>query len=506
MVSRWGVALFSAPPPVPFFPEVHEELTRSWKAPFTARNKSCSSSALTTLDGGAALGYVGIPSVEQSAAMQLCPTAAITLRDYPCLPSRACKYLSGLTGSAYRACGEATSALHAVALLQVHQAKALKDLHEGGHDLVVLHELRAATDLALRPTKVTAQSLGKSTLVVQECHLWLCLADMKEHEKVQYMLPCRRPASLAMLSKALPSTSRQHRSRLRQSCAGGNLLLPIRLHPLSLLVAMGAPLWPPPLSRSRSSLPPGSIMEPVSGRIPSPSRLPPTRWNQVSVTFYNQTRPCHHRPGRHRPPAGSLCSTTLPYCRYVGGLVGSAGTVSRSLASAPQSVPVAPVDHQTRLCDSVRPASPQVHFSQGRRCPFLVCGNRIPAGEGCDKAGPSSWYEVRVLQPLLHFAQEKRWVTTDLGSASFEPCASQAVVATLRPRPGYVPKVPTTPPQPVGFSGQLGKEQTLPDAEDLFSRYGVGFGRTDSTPHRGTCVVGVELLEFIQGQDSGPTE
>ncbi len=26
---------------VPFFPEVHEELTRSWKAPFTARNKSC---------------------------------------------------------------------------------------------------------------------------------------------------------------------------------------------------------------------------------------------------------------------------------------------------------------------------------------------------------------------------------------------------------------------------------------------------------------------------------
>ncbi len=28
-------------------------------------------------------------------------------------------------------------------------------------------------------------------------------------------------------------------------------------------------------------------------------------------------------------------------------------------------------------------------------------------------------------------------------------------------------------PQPVGPSGQLGKEQTLADAEDLFSRYGV---------------------------------
>ncbi len=61
-------------------------------------------------------------------------------------------------------------------------------------------------------------------------------------------------------------------------------------------------------------------------------------------------------------------------------------------------------------------------------------------------------------------------------------------------------------PQPVGPSGQLGKEQTRPRAEDLFSRYGVGFGRTVSTPHRGTCSVGVELPEYIQGQDSGLTE
>ncbi len=129
------------PPPVPFFPEVHEELTSSWKAPFTARNKSFGSS-LTTLDGGAALGYMGIPSVERSVAMQLCPTAASTLRGELCLPSRACV-------SPYRACGEAASALHAMALLQVHQAKALRDLHKSGHDLAVLHELRAATDIAL---------------------------------------------------------------------------------------------------------------------------------------------------------------------------------------------------------------------------------------------------------------------------------------------------------------------------------------------------------------------
>ncbi len=169
---------------MPFFPEVHEDLTRSWKAPFTARNKSCSSSPLTTIDGGAALGYAGIPLVERSVAMQLCPTATTTLRGNPCLPSQACKYSSGLTGSAFRACREAASALHAIALLQVHQAKALKDLHEGGHNLVVLHELRAVTDLALRATKVTTQSLGRamSMLVVSGC-----LADMKEQDKVQFL-------------------------------------------------------------------------------------------------------------------------------------------------------------------------------------------------------------------------------------------------------------------------------------------------------------------------------
>ncbi len=156
---------------------------------YSARNKSCDSSPLTPLDGGAALGYTGIPSVERSVAMQLCPTVASTLRGEPCIPSRACKYSSGLTGSAYRACGEVASALHAMALLQVHQAKALRDLHEGGHEMAVLHELRVATALALRATKVTAQSLGRamSTLVVQERHLWLCLADMKEQEKVQFL-------------------------------------------------------------------------------------------------------------------------------------------------------------------------------------------------------------------------------------------------------------------------------------------------------------------------------
>ncbi|XDV49855.1 hypothetical protein PO909_019027 [Leuciscus waleckii] len=116
--------------------------------PEPSRNCSGGSSSLTTLDGGAAKGYTHIPPVERAVAMQLCPNS--TWRGEPCLPSRACKYSSDLTGKAYKACGKAASAVHAMALLQVHQAKALKDLHEGGHDPQVLHELCIATDLALR--------------------------------------------------------------------------------------------------------------------------------------------------------------------------------------------------------------------------------------------------------------------------------------------------------------------------------------------------------------------
>ncbi len=61
------------PAPVPFFPEVHEELTKSWMATYMARSHSSGSSILTTLDGGVARGYAGIPQVERAIAVHLCP-------------------------------------------------------------------------------------------------------------------------------------------------------------------------------------------------------------------------------------------------------------------------------------------------------------------------------------------------------------------------------------------------------------------------------------------------
>lgn len=68
-------------------------------------------------------------------------------------------------------------------------AKSLRDLHKGGYDPEVLKKLQTLADLTLRVTKVTASSLGRamSTLVVQECKLWLCLVDMRDADKVWFL-------------------------------------------------------------------------------------------------------------------------------------------------------------------------------------------------------------------------------------------------------------------------------------------------------------------------------
>ncbi len=246
------------PPPVPFFPEVHEEVTRSWKAPFSARNRPSASSVLTTLDGGAAQGYVEVPPVERAIAMQLCPQGAAAWRGNPRLPSRACKFSSALTAKAYGAAGQAASALHAMALLQVHQAKVLKQLHKGDADPGVLQELRTATDLALRATKVTTRALGQtmSTLVVQERHLWLTLADMRESDKHRFL---DSPISQAgLFGEAVEDFAQQFSAAQKQTEAFRHIL-PRR----SAAVSTPPPAAAPPSARRRGRPPAASTSAPA---------------------------------------------------------------------------------------------------------------------------------------------------------------------------------------------------------------------------------------------------
>ncbi len=69
-------ANFRQSPQVLFFPEVHVEVTSSWRAPFSARNRASASSILTALDGRVAKWYVEIPSAERAIVVQFFPWGA----------------------------------------------------------------------------------------------------------------------------------------------------------------------------------------------------------------------------------------------------------------------------------------------------------------------------------------------------------------------------------------------------------------------------------------------
>ncbi len=175
--------------PSPFFPEVHDELTRSWRSPYSARLRTSASSALTMIDGAEEKGYERMPQLDESVAAHLCPPTAIGWKAKASHPSKPCRTTSALAGRSYASAGQAASALHSMAVLQVYQAKLLSAVDESEPDPATLRELRSATDLALRATKTTAQAIGRSmaSLVVLERHLWLTLTEIKNADRVSFL-------------------------------------------------------------------------------------------------------------------------------------------------------------------------------------------------------------------------------------------------------------------------------------------------------------------------------
>ncbi|XP_073689325.1 uncharacterized protein [Garra rufa] len=129
-----------------------------------------------------------------------------------------------------------------MATLQVYQAQALKELHEGGPDQGVLEELPRRSN--------TCGSL------------WL---RWQTPTRLAFLtLPSPRVASSATLSRTLPSSSQQSRSRRRPSstsCPAVNLPSRRQLPNLRLPVAKGAPPRPPKKNPNLLR-PPPSFMRP----------------------------------------------------------------------------------------------------------------------------------------------------------------------------------------------------------------------------------------------------
>ncbi len=60
----------------PFFPNVHDEINKSCREPYSFRLRVSSSSALTSVDGAEEKGYDSLPPLDESVAAHIClPTA-----------------------------------------------------------------------------------------------------------------------------------------------------------------------------------------------------------------------------------------------------------------------------------------------------------------------------------------------------------------------------------------------------------------------------------------------
>ncbi len=107
----------------PLFPEVLDELTKSWRAPYSSRIRPSTSAAFTSVDGAEEKGYEHLPPLDESVATHLCPPTAIGWKARATHPSKPCRAISALTGRAYSAAGQAATALHSMAVLQVFKPR-----------------------------------------------------------------------------------------------------------------------------------------------------------------------------------------------------------------------------------------------------------------------------------------------------------------------------------------------------------------------------------------------
>ncbi len=452
------------PAPVPFFPEVHEELTKSWMATFTARSPSSASSILTTLDGEVARGYAGIPQVERAIAVHLCPRNAATWRNRPRLPSKSCKLTVALAAKAYSTAGQAASALHAMAILQVHQAKALKQVHEGSNDLGQMQELRTATDFALRATKVTARSLWKamSTMVVQERHLWLNLVEMKDVDKAYFLdAPISQAGLFGDTVEGFAqqfSAVQQQTEAIQHTCPGVMHHPPLPPGPgLSLPVTVCALLCPPELLCPRPNRYLGRRVEPLAGE-----RHPPRPSQAPSRPVSRRSGPDVGNPERLEFALSQETARTAPLLPLVEGREENLTFLFWHWPFCLRSK----VGHgSTGSSLSGSPCFPCVHEGRRRR-PYPVTGG--------------GRQDPQLPRRLAYPSPIQRAVGRSQGLGALAP-------------------------QPFGASGQLGKVQALPCAENLFSRCGVRLCEYDGTPHGGTCPSSAELPEFLQRQECGTT-
>ncbi|KAI2644503.1 Spindle and kinetochore-associated protein 1 [Labeo rohita] len=189
------------PPPrrsLPFFPDLHDEISRSWARPFSARLFVPASDYYGNVVGLDERAYKAMPRVEQTLASYLSPGEALSLKA-PTLPSKPLRSTSALLGKGYTSAGQAGACLHTMSLLQAYQADLLKELADG--------------------EKETARAVGQcmAAMVVAERHLWLTLSNMKEKDRV-FLLDAPLESS-GLFGDAVDSVVNRYQEARKQAAA-----------------------------------------------------------------------------------------------------------------------------------------------------------------------------------------------------------------------------------------------------------------------------------------------
>ncbi len=208
-------------------------------------------------------------------------------------------------------------------------------------------QLRTATDFALRATKVTARSLGKamSTMVVQERHLWLNLAEMKDVDKARFL---NVPISQAGLFGDTVECFVQQFSAVQQQTEAIQHILPWRDAP-----STAAPGARPQSARRR-------------GHPPASSRAAPPQAESTHRPVRRASRRRAVPPPPSQPgPKSSRKSTKRPWRGQPGdvGVCSLSGDGKNSAAPSPGGGPGGESSVSFCFCSAAGP-----HPGAGQSC------------------------------------------------------------------------------------------------------------------------------------------
>lgn len=103
-----------APVSLPFLPDLHSEIEKVWKNPYSACNHQCQH-ANANIEAMCEHGCESMPPIEEMFASYL-SLGETSMQKAPALPSKPLKTTSRINGRAYVAAGQAGAALHTIAM------------------------------------------------------------------------------------------------------------------------------------------------------------------------------------------------------------------------------------------------------------------------------------------------------------------------------------------------------------------------------------------------------